>query len=199
MKQIKKIPWHKKHRTALRLGIIVGILVIAGGVIWYIHDHDTPKPAAVVNTNTGDTSGKSVIGGTGNTTPSPGSSTNDTTSGASGSATTTPNQSATSIGPTPEAPSGAFVSNHTPGANGSPLSENSICNVAPGVACTITFTKGDQKISLPVQTAGASGSLSWNWTPAGESLTAGSWNIVAVATYNNASASTSDSRALVIQ
>jgi len=97
------------------------------------------------------------------------------------------------------APSGNFVSNHTPGQNGTPLLETSVCNTTPGAKCQIFFTNGNKTFSLAAQTTDLGGSTYWNgWTPQGIGLTPGTWQVAATAMLSNQSKSTTDTRELVV-
>jgi hypothetical protein len=83
-------------------------------------------------------------------------------------------------------PSGSFVSAHGTSEHPVPLSASlaSVCNTTPGVSCKITFTSttGITK-SLDAETTDRGGSAYWNsWTPASIGLSAGTWQVKAVAT-----------------
>ena len=81
-------------------------------------------------------------------------------------------------------PYGEFVSNHHPGADGSPTTENSVCNTTPGASCYIKFVNGAAVTGLPPKTTNNDGVASWNWDIKEAKLTKGSWKITAVATLN---------------
>jgi hypothetical protein len=81
-------------------------------------------------------------------------------------------------------PFGQFVSNHNPGSNGSPTTENSVCNTTPGASCYIKFVNGSTVTKLPSKTANSDGFASWNWDIKDAKLTKGSWIITAVAMLN---------------
>jgi len=115
------------------------------------------------------------------------------------SSSATDSKSNDQISTTLLAPSGNFVSNHTPGQNGTPLLETSVCNTTPGAKCQIFFTDGNKTLSLTAQTTDLGGSTYWNgWTSQSIGLTPGSWQITATATANNQSKSTTDTRELVV-
>lgn len=95
-------------------------------------------------------------------------------------------------------PSGQFVSNHKPGQNNSPMSEQSVCNTTPGALCEIRFEKGSVIKSLPARTTDAGGAAYWSWAPSDVGLTAGKWTVSAVATLNGKSLSSTDSLALEV-
>lgn len=84
------------------------------------------------------------------------------------------------------APTGSFVSNHSPNLDGDPAPNqmNSICRTTPGATCEIRFTKaGDTKILGPINVA-ANGYASWDWKLQDIGLTEGIWQIEAVARLN---------------
>jgi hypothetical protein len=99
----------------------------------------------------------------------------------------------------PKAPYGNFVSNHSPGKNGSPTYEQSACNTTPGANCTITFSKDSISKSLAIKIVDSNGSAIWSWTPNQIGLSSGSWKITATATLNGQSASTDDQIPLEVQ
>jgi hypothetical protein len=114
----------------------------------------------------------------------------------SGSSTKPPSQTGTTP---PKAPYGNFVSNHSPGKNGSPTYEQSACNTTPGANCTITFSKDSISKSLAIKIVDSNGSAIWSWTPNQIGLSSGSWKITATATLNGQSASTDDQIPLEVQ
>lgn len=97
------------------------------------------------------------------------------------------------------APSGNFVSNHYPGQNGSPNTEESTCHTTPFADCQIKFVRGTDIKTLPAQKTDSSGVADWQWDISGAGLTSGSWQITAVATANGQSKTTSDPIALKVQ
>lgn len=99
-------------------------------------------------------------------------------------------------------PFGNFVSNHSPGQNGSPNNEFSVCNTTPGATCYIEFTHLDtgETTQLPTQTTDARGSTSWYWDISKDAhLTSGEWQVKAVASLGNQTKSADDSLKLRIQ
>jgi hypothetical protein len=203
MRKAQKQSWLRRHWLRYILLVCLLMIVVAGGV-YLRHKHDEKYiKVTVVNTATPATSGssqKSVVGGTGSSSgSSSSSSTGSGTSVNAGTGTSSTSSPATTSGTPPTAPSGTFVSNHKPGANGSPYAEQSTCNVQSGTSCTITFTSGGTTKSLPIQVAGSNGAVAWNWSPAGIGLTTGSWTITATATLNGQSTSTQDQTPLEVQ
>lgn len=97
-------------------------------------------------------------------------------------------------------PSGDFVSNHHPNLSGSPApnSLTSVCSTTPGGSCDIVFTKDGVTKSLGRQTTDRGGSTYWDWKLQDKGLTAGTWKVTAVATYNGKTASASDALDLVV-
>lgn len=96
------------------------------------------------------------------------------------------------------APTGNFVSNHTPG-NGSPTTEQSVCNTTPGATCYIELSKGGQIKTLAVKAADNSGSVIWSWDVADFQIDSGVWKITAISSLNGHTKSTVDSISLTIQ
>ncbi|OVE78949.1 hypothetical protein BVY00_01455 [bacterium G20] len=97
------------------------------------------------------------------------------------------------------APWGDFVSNHSPGKNGTPTSEVSTCNTTQGATCYIQFTKGSLSRTLESKTADGNGSVSWSWDVANAGLSSGKWQVAAVATLNGQSKTTTDQLPLEVQ
>jgi cytoskeletal protein RodZ len=109
--------------------------------------------------------------------------------------------SATNTTP-PIEPTGTFVSNHYPGKNGDPTTEQSVCNTTPGATCFIQFTQGSVVKLLAPQTVGSDGATYWSWDAKAATsigLTAGSWNVSAVASLNGQTQTSDDAIALVMQ
>lgn len=96
-------------------------------------------------------------------------------------------------------PLGNFVSNHFPGQNGTSTKEQSVCNTTPGAACYIQFTNtGNGKTTrLAEQTVGQQGFVLWDWDA--NTLTAGTWEIKAVASLNGQAQSATDSIKLEVR
>jgi hypothetical protein len=90
------------------------------------------------------------------------------------------------------APSGNFVSNHSPGQNGSPTQESSVCNTTPGASCYIRFNKGSSTTALPTRKTDDGGTAYWQWDVKSAKLSAGDWTVTAVATLNGQTKSTMD-------
>jgi cytoskeletal protein RodZ len=120
--------------------------------------------------------------------------TSDTTQSTKSTAPSSTTQSAALV-----APYGTFVSNHTPGQNGSPTEETSTCGTTPGASCYIKFTNTSNGTTtvLPTQTVTSSGSTSWTWNC--DILTTGSWQVVAVATLDGKTLTTQDPRTMEVQ
>lgn len=96
-------------------------------------------------------------------------------------------------------PTGNFVSNHSPGKNGSPFTETSVCNTAPGATCQITFTKDGVTRQLESRLTDRNGTAYWNdWTPSSIGLTAGSWQIKAIASSGGQAKTAIDSISLEV-
>lgn len=97
-------------------------------------------------------------------------------------------------------PSGVFVSNHHPNLGGTPApyTMSSVCTTTPGATCTIKFTKNGITKSLAARTVDSNGSAYWDWKLQDIGLTAGSWQIQAVATLNGATKTASDIQSLEV-
>lgn len=89
-------------------------------------------------------------------------------------------------------PTGSFVSNHSPGQNGSPTTEQSFCYTTPGAICVIEFVKDGETKKLSPQTVDGSGATSWTWDVKDAGFSQGSWIIRAVATSGGQSKTTVD-------
>jgi hypothetical protein len=95
------------------------------------------------------------------------------------------------------APSGTFVSNHSPSlSDSSRAQETSVCITTPGASCFIQFTLNGTTKTLDARTADENGAASWDWTPSSLGLTQGSWSIKATATRNSTTKSSQDSLTL---
>lgn len=102
---------------------------------------------------------------------------------------------------TPSIPTGTFVSNHRPNLSGQPAPnvESSTCTTTPGATCKISFTKDSITKSLPIKTTDSNGNIVWDWTLQDIGLTAGEWEIEAVAINGDQTTTASDSILLNIQ
>lgn len=166
-------------------------LIIIGVFVWHQNTRQTAKtPLKNVTKSTGNSSTKGepaqisepvANANSGNS----GSSNDKSTQTASGQLVT---------------PSGNFVSNHRPNLSGSPAPNqvSSACNTTPGAACQITFTKGDLVKSLATQTTDASGATYWSWNLQDVGLTAGSWQVQAIATLNGKNLTVKDAMNLEV-
>ena len=188
MKQRK----HISLRTPIFISLIIVLIAGAGFVWWRWNDSqkatpvDTASHLGTAGADTDQTSGKplpdAVIP---NPTPNP----DPNVPGGS-----TQSSSALSV------PSGTFVNNHTPSlSDASRNQENSVCITAPGASCNITFTMGTAIKQLGAKAADDKGAASWDWTPQGVGLTAGTWQIQAIATASGQSKSTVDPIKLVVK
>lgn len=95
------------------------------------------------------------------------------------------------------APSGSFVSNHSPSLSNSPGME-SVCVTTPGAACTITFTKDGIIKTLESRVADTNGTVVWAWNIAKAGFDTGGWNIAATATLDGQAKSTNDLKNLEV-
>lgn len=184
---------HSKKRVVYSAILVVAVLLI-GGFLW--HRHNQHKSAPLVTTQTGAA------------TPSPDVPTsqpandNPTTGSLPNSKDNFNNQPGRQLSSniTPKAPLGNFVSNHHASLVGSPGPiENSTCETTPGAMCQIRFKSGNITKTLPVQKTNANGGTSWDWKLQDINLTAGTWQVTAIATNGDKSASATDALQLVIQ
>lgn len=199
-----KLGTNKSKGKRLRLGkikLLVGLLVVVIVIIglFLIHQHKFSRKIIP------STQSKSTVSSSKSSSSS--SSVKNSqlgSSSSSSSAPTTPDKSTPTLAPAssgaaPATPTGQFVSNHKPGANGSPTSEESVCSTTPGATCYIEFTMGSTVKKLNAETADANGSAYWNWDVGNAGFTSGSWQVTAVATDNGKSASANDATPLEVQ
>lgn len=202
--------WPHTHHRATRialpvLGVIVALALILG--VLEVTDtthffHKTQPPVSRITAHT-DTMGSNT-GNNQKGEPS-GSTTSSNTAEPSTSTEQEDNKSDSGGGNNqvllaPD-PSNGFVSNHHPNLSGhpAPATLTSVCTTTPGARCTITFTKDGVTKSLPTQTTDRGGSAYWNdWSLQSIGLTAGSWQIKAVATLGSQTEAATDSMDLVV-
>ncbi|HUD06062.1 MAG TPA: hypothetical protein VMR18_04090 [Candidatus Saccharimonadales bacterium] len=98
------------------------------------------------------------------------------------------------------APTGDFVSDHHPNLSGSPAPNtmSSVCTTTPEATCIITFTNNGVAKHLASETTDSNGSAYWYWKLQDIGLTAGSWQIQAIATLNGQTKTASDAMELVV-
>lgn len=187
----------KKSGFAKNYVILIVLLVIAvaaGAYFAFAYYH---KPSGNIipskTSASGNKPAQSTKSGSGSSSPS-----SSTTSSQPTSAKTAP-AATPAKGAGPAQPTGPFVSNHTPGQNGSPTTEISNCNTTPGATCFIEFTNGSTTKQLAPQATDGNGSTSWSWDIGSAGLTSGSWKITAIATLNGKTSSASDGAPLVVQ
>lgn len=98
-------------------------------------------------------------------------------------------------------PSGTMVSNHKPSLSGvsSPSTEQSVCNTSVNATCYIEFTKDNEVKRLPEQTTDSNGSTYWSWDVVKAGLSAGTWQVTAVASANGQTKTFKDSTPLEVQ
>ena len=101
--------------------------------------------------------------------------------------TTPAKNSQTSSSTELETPSGTLVSNHTPSLSGktTPSKIESQCVTSPGALCSLEITKGGVTKILDAQPVGGSKVVYWYWDVNNAGLTAGSWQIKAIATMSD--------------
>jgi cytoskeletal protein RodZ len=197
--QIIKKRHPKKKIILITLGVIVGLAVIVvatelTNTTHFFHARravsSTIVPAST-GTNKKNTSSADKESAP-STDPTPQPTDTNTSSGSPKEGDSTSNSSTNA--PLVE-PYGNFVSNHSPGKNGSSI-ETSVCLTTPGAQCSITFTSTANPSvvkTLAAGTADSSGAVYWNnWDVKAAGFTNGTWQIKAVATLNGQTKSTAD-------
>lgn len=189
-----KVRSNKRFRVAI---IALGVVVIAAGIVTALHInsvHSAQKKSGTIPTSkksSSSTSNKKATTQKGNqsaaTDNNPGSS-NPKLPG-----------SAVSTSAVLAMPFGTFISNHRPGQNGSPTSEQSTCNTTPGATCDIQFTSGGVTKSLGAQITDSNGTAYWSWDINGGTLAPGTWQITAVAKLNGQTKTATDPTPLEVQ
>jgi len=181
----------KKHKNRIKIITPVLILVLLGlGLFWHWHygtKNTVTNSVKTAATTTTSTTVKSDV-----STKSP--STISYSAPSDNGQPTVAEQPTTGTPPT--APSGEFISNYSAGSSSA---ERSVCDVQPGVSCTISFTQDGITQSLGIGVAGSDGFVLWNWEPSDLQLTTGAWRVKATATINNLSSTTNDPNLLNIQ
>lgn len=168
------------RRRWLILGLVAILIIGFGGYKFYQSRKELQKPtipSQQVQTTEPDNikdSGKQPSPATGS-----GSSGNSSSGSSSGNSVTL------------LAPFGSFVSNHNPGKDNAAI-EQSVCNTSPGAQCYIQFTKGSSTKKLVAQTTDSNGVTIWDWQIKSAGLSAGSWQVTAVASLNGQTRSTPD-------
>jgi hypothetical protein len=163
-------------------------LLVVGAVIVLYNSHRKQTAVTIPSNKTAVVQPETVKSSPQATSTTP----NDTTSPKS---TTSGGGSSSSQG-TLSAPSGSFVSNHRPSSS---TQEESFCNTSAGATCYIQFTKGGAIKKLEAQSTGGSGSVYWTWNVGDAGLSAGSWQVMAVATLNGQTKTTNDQIPLEVQ
>jgi hypothetical protein len=184
---LEKIPKHYLFWLLAVVAVVIVLYLVFGG-------HNTPVSTIPGTTPKAETSAD-------NQSPARGSDSSSNTN-SNPAASTSPKQSAAAPSPTSDLTldeAQTFVSNHTPGQNGSSTTEQSTCNTTPGATCYIEFSKEGVVKRLDSQVADSSGQVIWNWDVNKAGLTSGSWSIKAVAELNGQVKSVTDARSLVIQ
>ena len=184
------------RKVLLLLGVLLVVIVFSGlELTGYTHIFRKANTSPVIpSTNLTPTKisskGKSA-------TPSSGSSQSGTTINNSQKSSTPASTGTAYL----IAPSGIFVSNHNPGKNGAPTTEQSVCNTTPGATCFIQFTQGNVVKLLAPQVTDSNGATYWSWDAGASSigLTPGSWNVSAIASLGGQTKTSDDGTLLEIQ
>ena len=167
--------------------ILVLLLGVAAAAAVHLH-HKTSQPITASQATKGELSQPGAAGQSNKTGTSANTQPDNSKDQPAGS-------SATLVTPT-----GDFVSDHHPNLSGSPAPnlESSVCTTTPGASCKITFTKDGVTKALTPETTDLGGSAYWDWKLQDVGLTAGSWQIQAVATLNGQTMSATDAMNLVV-
>lgn len=183
------------NRKYLVLGV-VSLLIILGLVTIYLIRHNSDDIAISTKTIPTIENKDSSVDSSKDTSSDANTATDTTTKDNNSTGTGTTDSTLTLT----DAPSGSFVSNHRPSLSSSDLkNEASTCTTIPGATCKIVFTKSDGSTKeLTAQKAGNNGTVLWNWDVKSAGFTEGEWTIVATATLNNSSKSTTDSIKLTV-
>lgn len=168
----KKLPLSKKKLIAIGAGVFA-IVLLGGGYLYHKHTTKPPQITTAPSTTQSEDIAAAQQGvAQKNATSSTQSTTQtDKQAGASSPASGSANK-----------PEGNFVSNHHVSSLNEPL--ESVCTTSRGATCEITFKSGGTVKSVGVKDVNQAGSAIWAWTPASIGLTAGSWQIIAIATLN---------------
>jgi hypothetical protein len=175
-------------KSKLILVALLVVLIAIAGYVTYSHYH---KSGNIIPSKTSGSTAKP-------SSKSSSTSSSSTTASQPSSAKSSP-PPAPASGAGPIQPTGPFVSNNTPGQNGAPTTEVSVCNTTPGASCYIEFTNGGITKKLTSQTTDSNGAAGWSWDIKDAGLTSGSWKITAIASYNGQSSSASDPVNLEVQ
>lgn len=181
----------KKSRKRLLLILVIVLLVVAG--VGYAFIRPKTGNSKTTETQTGTAIADANVPGSEDKSSDTNSVTPGAISGPSNSkdiGANTPGQISSDT--QPNKPIGQFVSNE--GSNEAPASlaagQESTCTTTPGAYCEIRFTSGSTTKKLSAQKTNAEGNTIWDWTPK-NLLTAGTWQVTAVAINGDKTASTS--------
>jgi len=185
----KKIKKHGNRRQQFGFGAIA-VLLLTASVLLYAHYNDPPKKVASTTANS-ETKGEPPAN-VPDDSPAPPSET---------PAPTNP-EPPKDPGDTPVAstdlkvPSESiFVSNHHPQIGDA---MQSVCNTTAGARCNIVFTKDGVTKSLGDKKVDGGGSAYWDWKVSDLGLTAGSWQVSAVASLGDQTQTAADAQLLEI-
>lgn len=192
-----------RQKVYLSIGVLLVAAIIVGIVIMVGLHNQTQSSTKVIPVQPHKTTNMTHQGANAQpTSTSKNQATANQNTGASSSSDTTQALSNSPQAAILNAPSGAFVSNHNPDLTGKPYpsEEASSCNTTPGASCYIKFIGSNGQVkSLPAQITNNTGSTQWIWNVNGAGFTVGEWQIVAVATLNNNTKSTTDPIKLNVQ
>jgi hypothetical protein len=168
-----------RQKSLIFAVILVVVLVVIAILVhhyWHHNSKTTAGHASATQTPRGPETGNSSA------SPSPASPV------ASAAATPTPRA-------TLQAPTGDLLSKHTISLSSSdPTSnpdENSTCQTEAGASCQLRLNSSSGVVKTVGPMTAASGVANFNWNAKQAGLTPGNWTIVAIATFNGQSATSS--------
>jgi hypothetical protein len=170
--------------------ILLGAVTVLVVCLILLLTHHKAKVATIPSANPLDKNSQSSNSNSGSTN---GSINNSSASGSSDKST-----SGGESQPLALSSAQTLVSNHHPGENGSPTTEQSACQTTPGATCYIEFTQAGLTRKLDAKIADSNGLGVWNWDTKDADFSSGQWKIIAVASLNGQTKSTSDPSPLEI-
>ena len=197
---VKKVT-HKKTKTIKVAAIIILAVAAFGAAFVILKVNNVIFRKAVVSSTDTVTGGTMTKGESSSNNNTGSTNNNGVKSGdAKGNAPIDKNGDAP-VQPTVDliSPSGTFVSNHHVNlSDPQQLNVQSNCTTTPGAYCSIHFINGSVNKALPSILTDAGGAAYWSWNVKNFGLTAGTWQVVAIASSGNSTMSTTDALNLEI-
>jgi len=192
MPYIKQKAHQTKKKVPVLLLIVIAAVVVAGGAVTvYLVNKHNQKPAVTASQNTkGEPAATPATAPPANSSSTSDKSTSGTSQPGDNKSNSDSNSQVTLVDPT-----GDFVSAHHIKLD-SPIS--SVCNTTTAASCTIKFVSNGVTKSLKLQTTDRGGSTYWDWKAKDIGLTAGTWQISAVATLGSQTKTTADATSLEV-